>query len=82
MTTPDENNTSGFGIGLWDNKINIQKCKLVVAEVQENMLRTAGDNFIDTSLIDYFVIIPDDELPKAPTRPERTPANLEAIDVA
>jgi 4-hydroxybutyrate CoA-transferase len=82
MTTPDENNTSGFGIGLWDNKINIQKCGLVVAEVQENMLRTAGDNFIDSDLIDYFVIIPDGESPKAPARPERTPVNLEAIDVA
>ncbi len=82
MTTPDAAGTCGFGIGLWDNKINLQKCGIVVAEVQEQMLRTPGDNFIDADAIDYFVIIPDGEAPRAPARREKPPLDFNAVDVA
>lgn len=55
VSSPDENGFCSFGASLWNKKRQIKRAKLVVAEVNSNLIRTYGDNFIHVSEIDYFV---------------------------
>jgi 4-hydroxybutyrate CoA-transferase len=59
VSTPDDKGFCSFGNSLWNKKRQIQKVseagKIVVAEVNKNLIRTHGDNFIHVSEIDYFV---------------------------
>ncbi|MFC1919752.1 acetyl-CoA hydrolase/transferase family protein [Chloroflexota bacterium] len=59
VSTPDEKGFCSFGASLWAKKRQIELTRkhggLVVAEVNENLIRTYGDNFIHVSEIDYFV---------------------------
>jgi 4-hydroxybutyrate CoA-transferase len=59
VSTPDDNGFCSFGNSLWNKKNHIQKTrdagKVVIAEVNKNLIRTYGDNFIHVSEIDYFV---------------------------
>jgi len=38
-----------------DKRRQIKKGKLVLAEVNKNLIRTFGDNYVHVSEIDYFV---------------------------
>ena len=55
ISPPDERGFCSFGQSLWDKKRTIKQGKLVIAEVNQNLIRTYGDNYIHTSEIDYFV---------------------------
>lgn len=55
VSPPDEKGFCSFGTSVWDKKEQIRDAKLVIAEVNNNLIRTYGDNFIHFSEIDYFV---------------------------
>jgi 4-hydroxybutyrate CoA-transferase len=59
VSPPDAKGFCSFGSSLWNKKRQIQKArqanKVVIAEVNSNLIRTYGDNFIHYSEIDYFV---------------------------
>ena len=55
VSPPDEKGFCSFGASLWNKKRRIKKAKLVIAEVNKNLIRTYGDNFVHVSEIDYFV---------------------------
>ena len=55
VSLPDENGFCSFGASLWAKKRQVENAKLVIAEVNKNLLRTYGDNFIHVAEIDYFV---------------------------
>ena len=55
VSPPDEHGFCSFGASLWDKKKALQAAKVVLAEVNDNLIRTYGDNFVHISEIDYFV---------------------------
>ena len=55
VSTPDEQGYCSFGASLWDKKQVVQAGKLVIAEVNKNLIRTCGDNFVHVTEIDHFV---------------------------
>jgi len=55
ISPPDDKGFCGFGASLWDKRRHIKKGKLVLAEVNKNLIRTFGDNYVHVSEIDYFV---------------------------
>ncbi|MBI4308525.1 MAG: acetyl-CoA hydrolase/transferase family protein [Chloroflexi bacterium] len=55
VSPPDRHGYCSFGASLWDKKERVRQAKLVIAEVNPRLIRTAGDNFIHISEIDYFV---------------------------
>jgi len=55
VSSPDERGFCSFGQSVWDKKKVIRQGKLVIAEVNSNLIRTYGDNHIHVSEIDYLV---------------------------
>lgn len=55
VSLPDDKGFCSFGASLWNKREHIKQGKLVLAEVNENLIRTFGDNFVHVSEIDYFV---------------------------
>ncbi len=55
VSPPNENGFCSFGASVWGKKTAIQHAKVVIAEVNKNLIRTYGDNFVHVSEIDYFV---------------------------
>ncbi len=55
VSPPDERGFCSFGASLWDKKQRVRQAKLAIAEVNENLIRTYGENFIHVSEINYFV---------------------------
>jgi len=55
VSPPDEHGFCSFGASLWNKPKQISDAKLVIAEVNNNLIRTYGDNYIHFSAIDYFV---------------------------
>jgi len=59
VSPPDEKGFCSFGASLWAKKGHIELTKkkggIVIAEVNKNLIRTYGDNFIHISEIDWFV---------------------------
>ena len=55
LSPPDEKGFCSFGQSLWNKKRHIKNAKVVIAEVNKNLIRTHGDNFVHVSEIDYFV---------------------------
>ena len=55
VSPPDENGFCSFGTSVWGKKEAIRKSRKVLAEVDENFIRTFGDNAVHVSEIDYFV---------------------------
>lgn len=55
VSSPDKDGYCSFGGSLWNKRSYCQRAKTVIAEVDENMIRTGGTNFIHVSEIDYFV---------------------------
>jgi 4-hydroxybutyrate CoA-transferase len=61
VSPPDHNGFVSLGAGVWDKKELIKYARTVIAEVNPSFIRTAGDNFVHLSDIDYFVELPDSE---------------------
>jgi len=55
LSPPDKDGFCSFGSSLWDKKAAVRSAKIVLAEENENLIRTYGENFIHVSEIDYFV---------------------------
>lgn len=55
VSPPDKDGYCSFGGHLWNKRSYCHRAKTVIAEVNENMIRTGGSNFIHVSDIDYFV---------------------------
>ncbi|MEE8471770.1 MAG: acetyl-CoA hydrolase/transferase C-terminal domain-containing protein [Dehalococcoidia bacterium] len=52
---PDDHGYCSFGGSLWNKKAQVQGAGTVLAEVNPNLIRTYGDNFIHASELDWFV---------------------------
>lgn len=55
VSSPDEHGFCSFGASLWAKKRQIKEAKLTIAEVNNNLIRPCGENYIHVSEIDYFV---------------------------
>ena len=55
ISPPDEHGLCSFGASLWKKKEWVRDAKVVLAEVNERIIRTYGDNFVHVSEIDLFV---------------------------
>ena len=55
VSPPNQHGYCSFGSSLWYKKSFAKRAKKVLAEVNSNMIRTYGDNFIHVSEIDHFV---------------------------
>ncbi len=55
VSPPDRNGFCSFGASLWNKRQHVRQAKLVIAEVNANLIRTYGDNFVHVSEIGYFV---------------------------
>lgn len=55
VSPPDEDGLCSFGASLWNKKEEVKAAKVVLAEVNNNFIRTHGDNFVHVSEIDWFV---------------------------
>ena len=55
VSPPDDKGFCSFGAALWNKRKHIKNAKLVLAEINDRLIRTFGDNFIHVSEIDYFV---------------------------
>ena len=59
VSAPDDGGFCSFGASLWNKKRQVQDCKergkLVIAEVNQRLIRTYGENYVHVSDIDYFV---------------------------
>jgi 4-hydroxybutyrate CoA-transferase len=67
VTPPDVHGFCGFGPSVYNKAEMIRAAKLSLAEVNERLIRTYGDNWIHHSEIDYFV-----EHPASGRRPGQT----------
>jgi len=55
VSPPDAHGYCSFGASLWTKKTECKNAKRVLAEVNKNLLRTYGENYIHVSEIEYFV---------------------------
>jgi len=55
VSPPDEHGFCSFGASLWLKKEWVKQAKVVIAEANQNLIRTYGENYVDVSEIDYFV---------------------------
>ena len=55
VSSPDERGFCSFGQSVWNKRSQIAEAKLVIAEVNKNLIRTYGENYVHVSEIDYFV---------------------------
>jgi len=55
VSLPDEKGFCSFGQSLWNKRQQVKEAKLVIAEVNKNLIRTFGDNFMHVSEFDYLV---------------------------
>lgn len=55
VSPPDERGFCSFGASVWNKRREIKEAKLTIAEVNKNLIRTFGENYVHISEIDYFV---------------------------
>lgn len=55
VSPPDEHGFCSFGASLWMKKEWVRTARVVIAEANERIIRTYGDNFVHVSEIDHFV---------------------------
>ncbi|MFH1650608.1 MAG: acetyl-CoA hydrolase/transferase C-terminal domain-containing protein [Chloroflexota bacterium] len=55
VSPPDRHGNVSFGASRWAKKEEIRAAGIALAEVNQNLIRTYGDNSIHISEIDYFV---------------------------
>ncbi len=55
VSTPDDNGYCSFGASVWTKISEIREAGVVLAEVNDRLIRTYGENYIHVSEIDYFV---------------------------
>ncbi len=55
VSPPDARGFCSFGQSVWNKRQQIAEARLVLAEVNKNLIRTYGDNYVHVSEIAYFV---------------------------
>ncbi len=55
LSPPDDHGYCSFGASVWTKKSECKNAKCVLAEINKNLIRTYGENYIHVSEIDYFV---------------------------
>ena len=55
VSPPDNYGYCSFGPMLWNNKKSVMEAKITIGEVNKNLIRTYGENFIHYSEFDYFI---------------------------
>jgi len=55
VSEPDEHGFCSFGASTWGKRKAVECAKVVIAEVNKNLIRTFGENYVHVSEIDYFV---------------------------
>ncbi|MDO8473719.1 MAG: acetyl-CoA hydrolase/transferase C-terminal domain-containing protein [Dehalococcoidia bacterium] len=55
VSPPDEKGFCSFGASVWHKRELLRQARLTIAEVNQNLIRTYGDNYVHVSEIDYFV---------------------------
>jgi 4-hydroxybutyrate CoA-transferase len=55
ISPPDDKGFCSFGNSVWAKKRQVRNAKLVIGEVNKNLIRTYGDNYVHMSEIDFFV---------------------------
>lgn len=81
LSEPDEHGLMSFGTMLWDNKLALRASKVVVAEVEEGRVRSAGDNFVHVDEVDFMVEVAPPR-GSATTQPPTAPEEAAVLDVA
>lgn len=54
VSPPDESGYCSFGASLWNKREQIEAAPLVLAEVNDRLIRTGGENYVHVSEIDSF----------------------------
>ncbi len=55
VSEPDDKGFCSFGASVWHKRELIKQAKLSIGEVNRNLIRTYGENYVHVSEIDYFV---------------------------
>ncbi|MBI3964457.1 MAG: acetyl-CoA hydrolase/transferase family protein [Chloroflexi bacterium] len=55
VSPPDRNGFCSFGTSLWDKREQCARARVVLAEVNDRLIRTHGTNYVHVSEIDAFV---------------------------
>jgi 4-hydroxybutyrate CoA-transferase len=55
VSPPNESGFCSFGAALWNKRKHIKNGKIVLAEINDRLIRTFGDNYVHVSEIDHFV---------------------------
>ena len=55
VSEPDPHGFCSFGASTWGKRKAVECAKVVIAEVNKNLIRTFGENYVHVSEIDYFV---------------------------
>jgi len=55
VSEPDEHGFCSFGASTWGKRKAVECAKIVIAEVNKNLIRTFGENYVHVSEIGYFV---------------------------
>ena len=71
LSPPDQNGFCSFGATLWNKRSYAKRARCVIAELDENAIRTYGTNYIHVSEIDYFA--------QPPKEPDLTGEEWETI---
>ena len=77
VSPPDAKGFCSFGSGVWMSPTVVRQAKFVIAEVQEDFIRTGGENFVHVDQIDLFV----EGLALAATAPGASPSAEEMAQV-
>jgi 4-hydroxybutyrate CoA-transferase len=80
VSPPDANGYCSFGPGVWLSPTFVRNAKLVIAEIQEDFIRTFGENYVHQGEIDFFVEgdVPTGAAPVDPPSDEEV-SQVEAI---
>jgi len=79
VSPPDERGFCSFGASVWDKRERVAQARLVMAEVNSNLIRTYGENFVHISQVDYFVENPPPRERRISTRGEAPEPHVRAI---
>ena len=54
VSPPNENGFCSFGAMLWNKRKKVSGAKIVIADVNPNLIRTYGENYVHVSVYDDF----------------------------
>jgi acyl-CoA hydrolase len=77
VSPPDADGLCSFGTGVWMSPGLVARAKVTIAEIQEDFIRTGGENRVHVDAIDFFV--EGEEPPGAP--PSAPPTDEEVSQV-